>query len=89
MAAPSNSGATDERRLTRKRIIAMEERGGTWAHNAPGDVLAACCLQTEEETLEEIMAWGYPLLVRRYPGAQLEAGPGIEPQDLPEVFLGE
>ena len=26
--------------------------------------------------------------IQRYPGAQLEAGPGIEPQDLSEVFLG-
>ena len=72
-----------------KIIISMDERGGIWAHTAQGEVLAECFLKTEEETLEEIMAWGYPLLVRRYPGAQLEAGPGIEPQDLPEVFLGE
>jgi len=70
-----------------KIIVSMDERGGMWAHNEQGDVLAECFMKTEEETLEEILAWGYPLLVQTYPGAQLEAGPGMEPQDLAEVFL--
>src|SRR5262249_10358428 len=66
-------------------LLRFRER--MWAHTAQGEVLAECCMKTEEETLEEILAWGYLLLGQPYPDAQLEAGPGMEPQDRAEVFL--
>ncbi len=34
-----------------------------------------------------LMPKGYPLLVDAYPAAQLEAGHGIAPQELAELFL--
>ena len=39
------------------------------------------------DTRGEIWAWGYPLLVDTYPAAQIEAGHGIAPQELVELFL--
>jgi|GraSoiStandDraft_46_1057282.scaffolds.fasta_scaffold880754_2 hypothetical protein len=70
-----------------KIIVSMDERGGIWAHNEQGDMLAECFFKTDEETTEEIKAWGYSLLVHTYPAAQIEAGYGLEPQDLVELFL--
>ena len=68
-------------------IVSMDACGRIWAHTAQGEVLAECFMKTEDETLEEILAWGYPLLGQTYPDAQLEAGPGMERHDLVEVFL--
>lgn len=70
-----------------KIIVSIDEHGGIWAHNEQGDMLAECFLKTDEETVEEIQSWGYPLLVHTYPAAQIQAGYGIEPQDLAELFL--
>jgi hypothetical protein len=68
-------------------IISMDERGEIWAHHEQGDRHEACFFKTEEETEEELKAWGYPLLVDTYPTAQMEADHGIEPQELAELFL--
>ena len=68
-------------------MVCMDEAGAVWIENVQGDILAACFFKTEEETEEELRAWGYPLLMDAYPAAELEAGHGIEPQELVELFL--
>jgi len=75
------------RRPPMKIIVWMDERGEIWAHHEQGDRREVCFFKTEEETEEELRAWGYPLLVDAYPAAQLEAGDGIAPQELAELFL--
>jgi hypothetical protein len=75
------------RRQTMKIIVWMDERGEIWAHHEQGDRREVCFFKTEEETEEELRAWGYPLLVDAYPAAQMEAGHGIAPQELAELFL--
>jgi hypothetical protein len=75
------------RRQIIKIIVSMDARGEIWAHHEQGDRREVCFFKTEEETEEELRAWGYPLLMDAYPAAQLEAGHGIEPQELAELFL--
>ena len=72
---------------TMKIIVWMDERGEIWAHHEQGDRREVCFFKTEEETEEELRAWGYPLLVDAYPAAQIEMGHGIEPEELAELFL--
>jgi hypothetical protein len=75
------------RRQIIKIIVSMDTCGEIWAHHEQGDRREVCFFKTEEETEEELRAWGYPLLMDAYPAAQLEAGHGIEPQELAELFL--
>jgi len=75
------------RRQIIKIIVSMDACGEIWAHHEQGDRREICFFKTEEETEEELRAWGYPLLMDAYPAAQLEAGYGIEPQELAELFL--
>ena len=75
------------RRQIIKIIVSMDACGEIWAHHEQGDRREVCFFKTEEETEEELRAWGYPLLMDAYPAAQLEAGHGIEPQELAELFL--
>jgi hypothetical protein len=70
-----------------KITVLMDECGEIWAHHEQGGRREVCFFKTDEETQEELSAWGYPLLVDAYPAAQIEAGEGIEPQELVEVFL--
>jgi hypothetical protein len=70
-----------------KIIVCMDARGEILAKNARGDILAECFFKTDDETREEIMAWGYRLLVHTYPTAQIAAGHGIEPHEIGELFL--
>ena len=76
-----------QRQQTVKIIVCMDEGGEIWVHDEQGDRREVCFFKTEEETEEELRAWGYPLLVDAYPAAQMEAGHGIEPQELTELFL--
>jgi hypothetical protein len=71
------------RRQVIKIIVSMDARGEIWAHHEQGDRREVCFFKTEEE----LRAWGYPLLMDAYPAAQLEAGHGIESQELAELFL--
>ena len=75
------------RRQTMKISVLMDECGEIWAHHEQGDGREVCFFKTDEETEEELRAWGYLLLVDAYPTAQIEAGHGIEPQELAELFL--
>ena len=75
------------RQQTMKIIVWMDEHGEIWAHHEQGDRREVCFFKTEEETEEELRAWGYPLLVEAYPAAQMEGGYAIEPQELAELFL--
>jgi hypothetical protein len=75
------------RRQIMKIIVFMDEGGESWAHDEQGDRREICFFKTDEETEEELRAWGYPLLVDIYPAAQMEVGHGIEPQELTELFL--
>ena len=56
-----------------KITVWMDEGGEIWAHHEQGDRREVCFFKTEEETDEELRAWGYPLLVDAYPAARLEA----------------
>jgi hypothetical protein len=52
-----------------------------------GEILEECFFKTDDETDEELWAWGYRRLVYAYPTAQIEVGEGIEPQEIEELFL--
>jgi hypothetical protein len=67
--------------------VSMDEHGGIWATNSHGERVAECFFRMDDETEAELRAWGYPRLVETYPMALLEAGPGIEGQDLEALFL--
>jgi hypothetical protein len=70
-----------------KIIVSMDERGWIVAKNAQGDMLEECFFKTDDETDEEISALGYRRLVHAYPTAQIEAGEGIDPQEIEALFL--
>lgn len=70
-----------------KIIVSTDTCGGVVATNAQGTVLEACFFKTDEETVEEIQAWGYRFLMHAYPTAQIEAGAGIDPQEIEELFI--
>ena len=42
-----------------KIIVSMDERGWIVARNVQGDILEECFFKTDDETDEEIRAWGY------------------------------
>ena len=46
------------RRQTMKISVWMDERGEIWAHHEQGDGREVCFFKTEEETEEELRAWG-------------------------------
>jgi hypothetical protein len=68
-----------------KIIVSMDERGWIVAKNAQGDILEEYFFKTDDETDEEIRAWGYQRLVHAYPTAQIVAGEGIDPQEIEEL----
>lgn len=70
-----------------KIIVSMDQRGWIVAKNAQGEILGECFFKTDDETDEEISAFGYQRLVHAYPAMQIEAGEGIDPQELEELFL--
>ena len=70
-----------------KIIVSMDERGWIVARNVQGDMLEDCFFKTDDETDEEIRAWGYQRLVHAYPTAQIAAGDGIDPKEIEELFL--
>ncbi len=70
-----------------KIIVSMDARGWIVAKNAQGEILEECFFKTDDETDEELRAWGYRRLVYAYPDAQVEVGEGIEPQEIEELFL--
>jgi hypothetical protein len=43
-----------------KIIVSMDAGGEIWAHHEEGDRREVCFFKTEEETEEELRAWGYP-----------------------------
>ena len=47
---------------TMKIIVWMDERGEIWAHYEQGDRREVCFFKTEEETEEELRAWGILLV---------------------------
>jgi hypothetical protein len=65
---------TCKRRHAMKIIVSMDEHGWIVAKNAQGDILEECFFKTDDETDEEIRAWGYQRLVHAYPAAQIAAG---------------
>jgi hypothetical protein len=70
-----------------KIIVSMDTCGEILARNAAGDILGECFFMAADETPEEIMALGYRCLVQTYPAAQIEAGEGIDPAEIGELFL--
>ena len=76
---------TCKRRYAMKIVVSMDERGWIVAKNAQGDILEECFFKTDDETDEEIRAWGYQRLVHAYPTAQIVAGEGIDPQEIEEL----
>jgi len=42
-----------------KIIVWMDEHGEIWAHHEQEDRREVCFFKTEEETEEELKAWGY------------------------------
>jgi len=70
-----------------KIIVSMDQSGWIVAKNAQGEILGECFFKTDDETDQEISAFGYQRLVHAYPATQIEAGDGIDPQELEELFL--
>ena len=70
-----------------KIIVSMDQRGWIVAKNAQGEILRECFFKTDDETDEEISAFGYQRLVHAYPATQIEVGEGIDPEELEELFL--
>lgn len=86
IVAPAQSFSA-RKAYTMKIIVSTDARGGVVATNEQGDMLAECFFKTDEETGEEIQAWGYRFLIHTYPTAQIEAGEGIDPQEIGELFI--
>jgi hypothetical protein len=72
---------------TVKIIVSTDACGAVMATKEQGAVLAECFFKTDEETGEEIQAWGYRFLLQAYPTAQIEAGTGIDPQEIEALFI--
>ena len=70
-----------------KIIVSMDQSGWIVAKNAQGKILGECFFKTDDETDEELSAFGYQRLVYAYPATQIEVGEGIDPQELEELFL--
>ena len=70
-----------------KIIVSMDQRGWIVAKNAQGEILGECFFKTDDETEEDLSAFGYQRLVHAYPTTQIEVGEGIDQQELEELFL--
>jgi len=70
-----------------KIIVSMDQSGWIVAKNAQGEILGECFFKTDDETDQEISAFGYQRLVHAYPTTQIEVGEGIDQQKLEELFL--
>ena len=70
-----------------KIIVSMDHSGWIVAKNTQGEILGECFFKTDDETDEELSAFGYQRLVHAYPTTQIEVGEGIDQQKLEELFL--
>jgi len=70
-----------------KIIVSMTAEGRIVAKTLQGQILAECFFKTEDETVEELWQMGYARLRHTYDDATLEAGTGIEPADLEDIFI--
>jgi hypothetical protein len=68
-------------------IVSMQADGLIVATTNQGQVLAECFFKAEDETTDELRQMGYVRLLYTYAAATVEAGPGIEPTDLADVFI--
>jgi hypothetical protein len=68
-------------------IVSMQADGLIIATNMQGHILAECFFKAEDETAEELRQMGYARLLYTYAAATVEAGPGLEPTDLEDVFI--
>ena len=57
------------------------------ATTTQGQILAECFFKAEDETVDELRQMGYARLVHTYAAATMEAGVGLEPTDLEDLFL--
>jgi hypothetical protein len=76
-----------ERRDAMQVTVFMQETGRIVVANTQGDILTECFFRTEEETEEALGAMGYQRLLTVYPVATLVVGPGIDPDEVGELFL--
>lgn len=68
-------------------IVSMQADGLIVAANTQGQILAECFFKAEDETVEELRQMGYACLIHTYATATVEAGIGIEPTDLEDLFI--
>ena len=68
-------------------IVSMQADGLIVAANTHGQILAECFFKAEDETAEELRQMGYAHLIHTYAAATVEAGIGIEPTDLEDLFI--
>jgi hypothetical protein len=68
--------------------ISVNDQGEIVVETPQGPHLTECFFKAEDETPEELRHMGYHPLVLRYPTAQIVVGPGLEPGDLAEIFVG-
>ena len=52
-----------------------------------GQIVAACFFQAEDKTADEVRQMGDVRLLHTSAAATVEAGPGLEPTDLEDVFF--
>ena len=68
-------------------IVAMQADGRIVATTTQGQMLAECFFKAEDETADELRQMGYACLVHTYAAATIEAGAGLEPTDLEDLFV--
>ena len=68
-------------------IVSMQADGRIVATTTQGQILAECFFKAEDETVDELRQMGYARLVHTYAAATMEAGVGLEPTDLEDLFL--
>jgi len=67
--------------------VFMNEAGVVLLANSQGAILTECFFKAEDETQAGLRHMGYRHLIQTYPGDDIVAGTGIEPEDLGELFL--
>ena len=68
-------------------LVSMQADGRIVATTTQGQILAECFFKAEDETADELHQMGYARLLHIYGAATVEAGSGLEPTDLEDVFL--
>ena len=68
-------------------IVSRNDREEVWVTTPTGKILAECFFKAEDETPDELRQMGYRSLTQQYRRAHITIGPGLEVEDIPELFV--